>query len=239
MPEIILALRRTLATLGRGRVWFYFFAPALAAILAMVTLWVFLLGHLIASFIEQPPFSWIADWGALWLAKVLAALGGWLIILSLSYLLAILITAIIVLPLLLKHLSAVDYPDVALRGSDSLVASTWNSLWAALLYIAGWLLTLPLWLVPGFGLILPFFWMAWLNRSTFAYDALAAHASAAEWKLLRREQGQPLFVLGLLLALLGHLPLIGLLAPSLAALAYIHFCLEALRRMRQGALVST
>ncbi len=91
----------------------------------------------------------------------------------------------------------------------------------------------------GLGLILPFFWMAWLNRRTFAYDALAEHASAAEWQELWRRQAAPLFVLGLLMALLAHLPFVGLLAPSLAALAYIHFCLEALRRLRQGALVST
>ena len=30
----------------------------------------------------------------------------------------------------------------------------------------------------------------------------------------------------------------GLLAPSLAAPAYVHFSLEALRRLRQGAVVS-
>jgi hypothetical protein len=239
MPEVILALRRSLATLGRGRVWLYFLAPALFSLVAMVGLSVFLLERLIASFIEMPPLTWVTAWGALWLAKALAALGGWLIILSASYLLAVLLTAVIVLPLLLRHLAAVDYPDLAREGSDNLVASTWNSVWAALLFVAGWLLTMPLWLVPGVGLILPFFWMAWLNRRTFAYDALAEHANAAEWKELRRRQATPLFVLGLLMALLGHVPFIGLLAPSLAALAYIHFCLEALRRLRQGALVST
>ena len=45
-------------------------------------------------------------------------------------------------------------------------------------------------------------------------------------------------LLGVAMALLAHLPFVGLLAPSLAALAYIHFCLEALRRLRQGAVVA-
>jgi CysZ protein len=236
--EVMLALRRSLTTLGRGRVWFYMFVPALLAVLAMVGLSIFFLEGLIASFIEQPPMSWIASWGALWLAKVLAALGGWLLILSASYLIAILLAAIVVLPLLLKHLAAVDYPDLASMGSDSVVTSTWNSVSAALLFIAGWLVTLPLWLIPGLGLLLPFFWMAWLNRRTFAFDALAVHASADEWRELRRRQAMPLLVLGLVMALLAHLPFLGLLAPSLAALAYVHFCLEALRRMRQGAVVA-
>ena len=120
-------------------------------------------------------------------------------------------------------------------GGDSFSASLWNSGWAAVLFVMGWLLTLPLWLVPGMGLVLPLFWMAWLNRRTFAYDALAVHATDAEWRSIRRTQGFPLLGLGLLMALLAYVPFIGLLAPSLAALAYVHYCLEALRGLRQGA----
>ena len=238
MAGVMLALRRSLATLGRGRVWLYMLAPAIVAVLAMVGLSALLLERLVAAFIEQPPISWIAAWGAFWLAKLLAALGGWLLILSASYLLAMLLTAIVVLPLLLNHLASVDYPDIARLGRDSVVASTWNSIWAALLFIFGWLVTLPLWLIPGLGLLLPLFWMAWLNRRTFAFDALAVHATPDEWRQLRRAQAMSLLVLGLAMALLAHVPFLGLLAPSLAALAYIHFGLEALRRLRQGAVVA-
>lgn len=238
MAEVMLALRRSLTTLGRGRVWLYMLAPAIVAVLAMVGMSALLLERLVAAFIEQPPISWIAAWGAFWLAKLLAALGGWLLILSASYLLAMLLTAIVVLPLLLNHLASVDYPDIARLGRDSVVASTWNSIWAALLFIFGWLVTLPLWLIPGLGLLLPLFWMAWLNRRTFAFDALAVHATPDEWRQLRRAQAMSLLVLGLAMALLAHVPFLGLLAPSLAALAYIHFGLEALRRLRQGAVVA-
>ena len=238
MAEVILALRRSLTTLARGRVWFYMLAPAIVAVIAMVGLSVLLLEHLIADLLEQPPLTWIAAWGVVWLAKLLAGLSGWLLILSASYLVAMLLTAIVVLPLLLNHLAAVDYPDLARQGSDSVVASTWNSVAAALLFIVGWLVTLPLWLIPGLALLLPLFWMAWLNRRTFAFDALAAHATADEWRELRRAQAIPLLLLGFAMALLAHVPFIGLLAPSLAALAYIHFCLEALRRLRQGAVVA-
>ena len=127
---------------------------------------------------------------------------------------------------------------MARLGRDSLTASTWNSVWAALLFILGWLVTLPLWLIPGLGLVLPLFWMAWLNRRTFAYDALSIHASTNEWRELRRDHAGALLMLGVLMALLTHVPVLGLFAPSLAALAYIHYCLEALRRLRQGAVVA-
>jgi hypothetical protein len=45
-------------------------------------------------------------------------------------------------------------------------------------------------------------------------------------------------MLGITLALVAHIPLIGLLAPTLAALAYVHYGLEALRKIRQGAIVT-
>lgn len=238
MLEMMLALRRSLSSLGQGKVWLYILGPALAAVLFMIGVSVAFLDYLITSFIEQPPMSWIAEWGAAWLAKALAALGAWLVILSASYLVAMLLTAVFVLPLLLNHVAAGDYPDLAKQGKDNFVASTWNSVWAAVLFVAGWVMTLPLWLIPGLGLFLPLFWMGWLNRKTFAYDALAEHASGDEWRAVRKEQGAPLLVLGFAMAALTHVPFVGLLAPSLSALAYLHFCLESLRRLRQGAVVS-
>jgi uncharacterized protein involved in cysteine biosynthesis len=182
--------------------------------------------------------SWIAEWGAAWLAKALAVLAGWLAILSASYLVAMLLTAVFVLPLILGHVAARDYPDLARLGDDSFAASAWNSVWAAVLFIAGWAVTLPLWLIPGFGVFLPLFWMAWLNRRTFAYDALSAHATPGEARELRRHKALPLFGLGFVGAAVTHVPVAGLFAPSLAALAYTHFCLESLRELRRGAVVS-
>ena len=69
MPEVFLALRRSFATLGRGRVWLYMLGPAIFALLIMIGLSFVLLERLIASFVAQPPISWIAAWGAFWLAN--------------------------------------------------------------------------------------------------------------------------------------------------------------------------
>jgi hypothetical protein len=238
MAEVMLALIRTLTTLARPRVWLLMVGPALVSLVVWMGLTIFLLEGLIAGFIDLPPMSWLTGWGAVWLAKLLAVLGGWLLVLAAAYVTAMLLAAIFVLPLLLNHVAAADYPELARMGKDSVTASTWNSISAALLFIAGWLVTLPLWLVPGLGLVLPLFWMAWLNRRTFAYDALAVHATDAEWRELRRRHGAPLLMLGITLALVAHIPVIGLLAPTLAALAFIHYALEALRKMRQGAIVT-
>ena len=238
MADVMLALMRSLATLARPRIWLLMVGPGLVALVAWIGLTVFMLDSLIAGFIVVPPMSWLTAWGAVCLAKLFAVLGGWLLILAATYVTAMLLAAIFVLPLLLNQVAASDYPELARMGKDSVTASTWNSVSAALLFIAGWLLTLPLWLIPGLGLILPMFWMAWLNRRTFTYDALAVHATDDEWRELRRRHAAPLLMLGITLALVAHIPLLGLLAPTLAALAYIHYALEALRKMRQGAIVT-
>lgn len=238
MNGIFLALGRSLASLTRVRIWSYLLVPTLLSLVGLVVLWLAGLDYLAGVLFEQPPLTWLAGWGALWLAHILASLGGWLVILSASYLLALLLTAIAVMPLLLRHLAASDYADVARMGTDSVAAATWNSVWAAVLFILGWLVTLPLWLIPGLGLVLPLFWMAWLNRRTFAYDALSVHATDDEWREIRRRHSGRLLMLGGLMALLTHVPVLGLFAPSLAALAYIHYCLEALRQDRNGAVVA-
>jgi uncharacterized protein involved in cysteine biosynthesis len=80
--------------------------------------------------------------------------------------------------------------------------------------------------------------MAWLNRRTFAYDALSLHATDAEWRSLSRQHKSPLFMLGLLMALLAHLPIIGLIVPAVAALSFVHYGLESLRCLRGGAIVT-
>ncbi|GHU29095.1 hypothetical protein AGMMS50256_13180 [Betaproteobacteria bacterium] len=238
MIEILTALQRSLSSFGRGKVWLYIIEPGLLAVLFMVGVSIAFLNYLITSFVEQPPMTWIADWGAEWLARALAALGAWLVILSASYLVAILLTAVFVLPRLLSHVAATDYPDLAKLGEDSVVASTWNSVWAAVLFVVGWVVTLPLWLIPGLGVFLPLFWMAWLNRRTFTYDVLSVHAIPGELRELRQRKAMPLFGLGLVMATLSYVPVLGLFAPSLAALAFIHYCLDSLRQLRRGAVVS-
>ena len=238
MNAVALALLRSVKTLVRGRVWLLLLWPAALALLLWIGLAVCLLDWLIGTLVEQPPLSWLAAWGAIWLAKMAAAIGGWLLILAAAFVTAMLLAAIFVMPQLLALVAASDYPELAQLGRDSVAGAAWNGVSGVLLFSLGWLLTLPLWLVPGLALLLPIFWMAWLTRRTFAYDALAAHASDDEWRLLRRRHSLPMLLLGITLALLTHVPLLGLLTPTLAALAYIHLGLEALRHLRQGAVVT-
>ncbi len=238
MSEVMLALARTFGNLKSGKVWLYVLTPALFSLLLTIVLAIWALGWVVEQMLAYPPMTLLAGWGLLWLAHILAYLGGWMAIFAVAYLTASLLAAIVIMPLMLQHLSQTEYRDVAAMGKDSFFAAAVNSVLATILFVVAWLLTIPLWLIPGFSLLIPLLLMGWLNRRTFAYDALSLHATASEWKALRRQHKAPLFMLGLTMALFAHLPLLGLLVPALAALSFVHYGLEALRRSRGGAIVT-
>lgn len=238
MGDVMVALARTFANLKSGKVWLYVLTPALFSLFLTIALAVWALGAVVEQMMGYPPMTLLVGWGLLWVAHLLAYLGGWMAIFAAAYLSASLLAAIVIMPLMLKHLSETEYRDVAAMGRDSFMAAAANSVLATILFIAGWLITIPLWLIPGFSLLVPLLLMGWLNRRTFAYDALSMHATAGEWQEVRSRQKTPLFMLGLTMALLAHIPLIGLLVPALAALSFVHYGLEALRRSRGGAVVT-
>ncbi|HND98430.1 MAG TPA: EI24 domain-containing protein, partial [Plasticicumulans sp.] len=149
MVEIFNALMRSLNNLQDRRIWLRLAGPALASLLVWLLLAFFALEWFVAQLLDFPPLTWIAGWGALWLAKVLGWVGGWLAVFALAYMTAMLLAAIFIVPLLVNEIGASEYPDVARAGEDSLVAATANSLVAAAGFLIGWIGTLPLWLIPG------------------------------------------------------------------------------------------
>lgn len=238
MGDVMLALARTFDSLKTGRVWLYLLTPALLALLVTVGLAFWALGWMVQQMMDYPPMTLLVGWGLVGIAHALAYLGGWMAIFAIAYLVAMILAAVVIMPLMLNHLAENEYRDVAAMGKDSFVAAAVNSVMASIFFIVAWVVTIPLWLIPGFSLVVPLLLMAWLNRRTFAYDALSMHATAAEWKSIRKERRAQLFMLGLTMALLAHIPLLGLLVPALAALSFVHYGLEALRRSRGGAIVT-
>jgi len=238
MGNVMLALARTFGSLRSSKVWLYVLTPAIVSLLLAIGLAVGALGWAVQQMMEFPPMTLLVGWGLVWLAHILAYLGGWMAIFALAYLVASLLAAIVIMPLMLRHLSQTEYRDVAAMGRDSFVAAALNSIGASLVFVVAWVATIPLWLIPGFSLLIPLLLMGWLNRRTFAYDALSMHATDSEWASLRESHKAPLFMLGLTMALLAHIPLVGLLAPALAALSFVHYGLEALRRSRGEAIVT-
>jgi len=158
-------------------------------------------------------------------ADLLQALLNWLSVLGLGdlrtafapLLLVVLITpVVVVLCLLLVSLfmTPAMVALVAERRFPALLrlrgASWWSSLWwslgataVALLVLA---LTLPLWWVPPFVLVLPPLIWGWLTYRVFAFDALAEHATEEERRAILQRHRWPLWGMGVVTGYMGAAP---------------------------------
>ena len=238
MHEVSLASLRAMRDFTRGDILWQALWPPLVSLLGWVAVaWLtwaplsgWLLGHL-------PQWPWL-DWLGPWLVHAALAL----CFAPLIYVTALLLVAAFALPRMMAIVAARDYPEVSRRGTPA--AAFWgsigNTLAAGAIFVAGWLLCLPLLLVPGGLLVLPLLWGAWLNQRTFRFDVLAEHATADERRALIVQERSRFWGAGFVSALAAHVPFANALAPAPAALLFAHLGLSALRRLRakEGVWVS-
>lgn len=236
MAHVFFALVRSMASFNRPGVWRYLIWPPLIGGALWLLATIFWLGVLMDWLLVATPLSWLngllVDWHLGWVATALAFIGGWVILLGGAYLITIIIAGVWALPGLVRVVSQTEYPDVSARGRDSVLLSVGVTLKATIGYLVGWVVTLPIWLVPGMAVVHSFFWIAYLNRACFAFDAIAPLASRDEWEQIKLQHGGRLWSLGLMAAVLAHIPLIGFFAPALGALSFVHYGMQALRDLR-------
>jgi hypothetical protein len=94
------------------------------------------------------------------------------------------------------------------------------------------LISLPLWVVPLLWPVITVLLFAYLNQRVFRYDALAEHASAEEMRLLFSRWKGEFFMLGVAIAIAGHIPVFGFFVPVYGALVFIHYGLQRLAELR-------
>jgi uncharacterized protein involved in cysteine biosynthesis len=229
------ALARALRDLFSLRVLWVVVWPMLAALLLWlalgVTFWGTFSGWIVQGLDALGIQTWLADLEPAWIANGIQALLHLLLFVPLVMLTALVITALFGMPALIRVVAGRDYPELERENGGGLVGSLWNAVVAIALFIALWLVTLPLWLI-GVGVVVPFVAAAWLNQRLFRYDAIAEHATADEMKALFRQERGGWWGLGLLTGLVQFVPLLNLLGPVIAALAFIHYGLAHLARRR-------
>jgi hypothetical protein len=238
MKEILRAFTRSLKSLTQRGILWHMVWPMLAALtiwlIAGIAGWSAAVQTVMGG-IER--WSWARDWlgasemGALAVA-VLVKLMLALLLVPLIYVTAALLVAIFALPLMLERVARVDYADLELRRGGTNFGSAWNAIVATLLFVLGLLVSLPLWLLPGAGLLVSVLLTAWLNQKAFAYDALMLHADREELRRLPRKLRAPMLGVGVGCALLAYIPLVNFFAPAFCGLAFVHFLLDALRAER-------
>ena len=157
----------------------------------------------------------------------------WLLLVPLILITALLIAAVIEMPLIVSHIASRDYPALEKRCGGTVAGSVANATVAVLVFAALWVVTLPLWFTGFLAPVLPVVLSAYLNQRLFRYDALSDHASAEEYRAIVKSSRGRMYALGALLALLYYVPLLNLMVPVLSGLAFTHFGLAELARLRR------
>jgi len=168
---------------------------------------------------------------------------------------ALLFMGVIAMPVIERHVGNSRYPKLEKKEGGSFAGSVAINVGSTAVFALLWLFTLPLYAVPPVAWLVQACLWAWVTSRVMSYDALAAHASAAERKELVRRHRGALLGIGFASGLAGALPGIAwmggaiisvVLFPFLALLSlwlYImiflfaglwfqYYCLGALEEMR-------
>jgi CysZ protein len=230
------ALSRALRDLFQFKVLWIVIWPMLAAVLLWlvlgVTFWGTFSGWIASGLNAIGIQHWLEGVEPRWVANGIQAFAHLVLFVPLVFITALLITAFFAMPALIRLVSESEYPNLKRESGGSIAGNLYNALVAIGIFIAIWVLTMPLWFI-GVGVVMPFIAAAYLNQRLFRYDALSEHANHDEMKVMFSNYQSSWWGLGLLTGLLQFVPLMNLFAPVLTALAFIHFGLARLASLRK------
>ena len=197
----------------------------------------------------------LASFGMGALKAIVVPLIAILLLLPLMILTSLLFMGVAAMPAIVKHVSERQFPKLEKKSGGSFTGSLAINVGSFLLFIALWLVTLPLYIVPPLAVAVQVVLWGWLTARVMSYDALADHASADEYATIMRTRRRHLTLIGICSGAAGALPgivWIGgavfsiVLFPFLAlvsvwiyllififtALWFQYFCLQALQDLR-------
>ncbi|MBV6389273.1 EI24 domain-containing protein [Nitrosomonas europaea] len=157
-----------------------------------------------------------------------------IIFVTLAITTSLVITALVTMPALVNFVAKRYYPDLARMQGGTITGSLRNVISAIVIFFTLWIVTIPLWFT-GIGLLAPLLAAAYLNQRLFFYDALSEHADSTELDKLSSTDRPARWSLGFLTGLLQFVPFLNFFAPTLTALAFTHFELGRLAKLRHTA----
>ncbi|MFB9244818.1 EI24 domain-containing protein [Massilia antarctica] len=178
-----------------------------------------------------------------------------LLLLPLMILTSIVFMGVAAMPPITRHVAARHFSTLEEKHGGSFMASIAINVSSAVLFLAVWILTLPLYVFPPLAVLVQVVLWGWLTARVMVYDALEDYASADEMKELRRRHRPQLAFIGAVSGFIGALPgivWIGgalmsvLLFPFLAAISiwlyvlifvftalwFQYYCMQALADLR-------
>lgn len=246
LPQVIAMsllplLAMTVAALGLG--WF-FWDGAVAAVRAALQSWA------VVGWLDgQLALNWPGGLVALLAPLLVVMLATPVIVLASLVLVSMMMT-----PALTRLVAERRFAGLERRHGASLLRAVAWSGGSLLVAVLALVLTLPLWLIPPFVLVLPPVIWGWLTYRVMSFDALADYASADERQAILRQHRWPLLVIGIVSGYLGAAPSVvwasGVLFAALfvvlvplaiwiytmvfafSSLWFAHYCLQALQNLR-------
>lgn len=241
------AILNAFAYLLHPRVLWLMVWPVLVSLVAWGLVAIFLwtkaalwLGGVLKRWVETAVFFVTIDFstGSLVAAHVIL----FLLFVPLVYLTALFILGVFGMDELVDIVGRRRFPALRRREGGTLAGSAWNGVVAVGGMAGLFVLSIPLWVFPPLWPVIPVAVMGWVNQRVLRYDALARHAHPDEMRRIFAARGRSLYALGVVLALLAYVPLVGFLAPVLFGLVFIHFLLAELQALRdapiEGVVVS-
>ncbi|MEK7791917.1 MAG: EI24 domain-containing protein [Pseudomonadota bacterium] len=183
------------------------------------------------GFVEIGLGEWLESVKPAWLAAGIQNFIHLVVFVPLVMVTTLIITAVFVMPALINLVANRYYPNLKRESGGSIGGSLANALLAIGIFIVICVVTIPLWAF-GIGFIFPFIAAAYMNQQLFRYDAISEHANKNEIKRLLTSNRASLWLLGLLTGFLQFLPFINFFAPIITALAFIHYELARLKKIR-------
>ena len=238
MTQILNAIVRAFRDLFQFKVlWIVIWPMLVAAFLWMilgVVFWSTFSGWIASGLTFIGIQEWLEGLEPRWVANVIQVTAHLILFIPLVFTTALLITAFFAMPALIRLVANRDYPQLKRENGGNNIGNLLNAVLAIGVFIAIWVLSLPLWII-GIGVIVPFVAAAYLNQRLFRFDAVAEHATSEEMKSMFSTYQSSWWGLGLLTGLLQFVPILNLFAPVLTALAFIHFGLARLTSLRQAS----
>jgi len=197
---------------------------------------------------------WLESVGAEGLRAIVAPLIIVAVAVPMVVLLSLLLVALLMTPSIVNLVAKRRFPTLERRrGASGWHTAAWSLAVSAVALVV-MLASLPLWLLPPLGLVLPPLIWGWASAKIFAFEVLAEHADADERRALLRAHKGPLLAMGVVTGFMGAVPALvwaaGVLALVLAPLLLIvsvwlytlvfafaaawfaHYALSALQDMR-------
>ncbi len=238
--SVAAAFSKGLATQMRPSMLFAIILPFVIALMTAIILLIFAWGPL-DNWLDNTAMHWgwfqsvstrLSGWGFATMSDWFTGVLSFVAMLVVSGIAGLAAAAILVMPMALKAISTANYPQLQRKGENATVTSLANTIKVSTIFVVGWLITLPLWLIPFAGIALSLFWGAYAFSHMTRLDAIVEHATLQERAYVLRNYSRGFWTIGLICAAIALIPFAGFVMPVFSILVCTHYGLMAVKAVR-------